>query len=76
MRVERAAAMRRVNPAIIPRNHRVEEAIEAAVRRDDFGPFETLVLALERPYDEQPEYEHLRQPPEASERVRETFCGT
>jgi uncharacterized protein YdiU (UPF0061 family) len=73
---ERAAAMRRVNPAIIPRNHRVEEAIEAAVRRDDFGPFETLVLALERPYDEQPAYEHLRAPPRPAERVRETFCGT
>ncbi|MDB4927518.1 MAG: hypothetical protein JWM10_2 [Myxococcaceae bacterium] len=72
----RAGAMRRANPALIPRNHRIEEAIEAAVRRDDYGPFETLVRALERPYDDVPGFEHLREPPTAGERVRETFCGT
>jgi uncharacterized protein YdiU (UPF0061 family) len=73
---DRAAAMQRVNPAFIPRNHRIEEAIAAAVARDDFAPFETMVRALERPFDDQPELAHLREPPRPEERVRATFCGT
>ncbi len=73
---ERAAAMRRANPALIPRNHRIEEAIQAAMRRDDFGPFETLVRAVERPFDDVPEFVHLREPPAPGERVTATFCGT
>jgi uncharacterized protein YdiU (UPF0061 family) len=68
--------MRRVNPAFIARNHRVEQAIEAAVRRDDFSPFETLVQVLARPYDEQPDHVHLAAPPRREERVLATFCGT
>lgn len=72
----RAAAMRRENPAFIPRNHRIAEAIEAAVRRDDFAPFEALVRVLGRPYDDQPEAAHLASAPRAEERVRQTFCGT
>ncbi|WP_438017708.1 YdiU family protein [Sorangium sp. So ce315] len=72
----RASAMRGVNPAFIPRNHRIEELIQAAVARDDFGPFETLVRALGRPYEEQPELAHLSEPPAMEERVKHTFCGT
>ncbi|HTN85968.1 MAG TPA: YdiU family protein [Sorangium sp.] len=72
----RASAMRGVNPAFIPRNHRIEELIQAAVLRDDFGPFETLVQVLSRPYDDQPEFAHLREPPQPEERVQYTFCGT
>ena len=41
--VERAQAMRRVNPTFIPRNHRVEEALSAAVQRADYAPFELLL---------------------------------
>ena len=73
---ERAASMRRTNPAFIPRNHRVEEAIERAVRNADFAPFETLVQVVTRPYDDQPEYAHLAEPPAPEERVTQTFCGT
>ena len=72
----RAAAMRLANPAFVPRNHRVAQAIEAAVRRDDFGPFETLVRVLGRPYEDQPEFMHLADPPRPEERVLQTFCGT
>jgi uncharacterized protein YdiU (UPF0061 family) len=72
----RAGAMRRVNPAFIPRNHRIEQAIVAAVERGDFGPFETLMRVLARPYDEQPEHERLADSPTEEERVRQTFCGT
>jgi len=72
----RAAAMRKVNPKFIPRNHRVEEAIAAAYERDDLAPFETLVRVLARPFDDQPEAEHLAVPPKPDERVTQTFCGT
>jgi uncharacterized protein YdiU (UPF0061 family) len=68
--------MRRANPAFIPRNHRVEEAIEAAVGRGDFQPFETLVEVLARPYDDQPENAGLADPPRPDQRVSQTFCGT
>src|SRR6185503_14149675 len=59
----RASAMRRANPAFIPRNQRVEEAIEAAVRLGDFGPFEVLADVLARPYDDQPDHADLAAPP-------------
>ena len=72
----RAAAMRRANPAFIPRNHRVEEALTAAADRADFAPFEALVSALSSPYDDQPAFAHLAEPPQPQDRVRETFCGT
>ncbi|WP_437902791.1 YdiU family protein [Sorangium sp. So ce327] len=72
----RASAMRLVNPAFIPRNHRIEALIQAAILRDDFEPFETLVRVLERPYDDQPESAHLSEPPQLDERVQYTFCGT
>ncbi|MDC0677581.1 protein adenylyltransferase SelO [Sorangium atrum] len=72
----RASAMRLVNPAFIPRNHRIEALIQAAVLRDDFEPFETLVRVLGRPYDDQPESAHLGEPPQLDERVQYTFCGT
>jgi len=71
-----AGAMRRVNPAFIPRNHRVEAVIRAAVDNDDFGPFEELLRVTARPFDDQPGLESYMAPPEPHERVRQTFCGT
>ncbi|HEY2512596.1 MAG TPA: protein adenylyltransferase SelO family protein, partial [Polyangiaceae bacterium] len=73
---DRAASMRRANPAFIPRNHRLEELIAAAAERGDFQPFETLTRVLERPYEDQPEHAALGEPPTREERVRATFCGT
>ena len=72
----RAEAMRRANPAFIPRNHRIEEAIAAATDPGDFAPFETLVRVLARPFDDQPDAAHLADPPQPEERVQQTFCGT
>ena len=72
----RAAAMRSVNPAFIPRNHRIEAMIRAAVDNDDFGPFDELLAVLAKPYDDQPEFAAYATPPEEHERVRATFCGT
>lgn len=73
---ERAARMRAVNPAFIPRNHRVEEAIAAAVIAQDFAPFHRLVEVLARPYDDQPEAADLMRPAMPEEAVTQTFCGT
>jgi uncharacterized protein YdiU (UPF0061 family) len=73
---ERAAGMRRVNPAFIPRNHRVEAALEAASNGGDYQPFQQLLGILQRPYVDQPEHASFGQPPEPSERVFKTFCGT
>jgi uncharacterized protein YdiU (UPF0061 family) len=73
---ERQAAMRSVNPAFIPRNHRVEAVIEAAVNRDDFAPFEELLAVLSKPYQDQPEFAAYADPPEPHQRVLRTFCGT
>ncbi len=72
----RMESMRKVNPAYIPRNHRLEEAIVAASEKDDFGPFEALVRVLARPYEEQVGEEWLAEAPKVEERVRATFCGT
>ena len=73
---ERREAMRRVNPAFIPRNHRVEAVIRAAVDEGDFAPFEELTAVLAQPYDDQPERAHYAEPPREQERVLQTFCGT
>ena len=73
---ERVAGMRRVNPAFIPRNHRVEAALNAASEGSDFEPFYQLLGILQRPYDDQPEVAEYQQPPQPSECVLQTFCGT
>jgi uncharacterized protein YdiU (UPF0061 family) len=72
----RAMAMRGVNPAFIPRNHRIEAAIQAAAQREDFAPFDELVAVLSKPYEDQPAFAHYAEPPEPHERVLRTFCGT
>lgn len=72
----RRDAMLRINPLYIPRNHRIEAVIEAAVERDDFAPFETLLAVLARPFDGQPNREDYERPPAVHERVLATFCGT
>ncbi|MFG6601923.1 MULTISPECIES: YdiU family protein [unclassified Sulfitobacter] len=67
------AVMNAANPAVIPRNHRIEEMIEAAVA-GDMAPFERLMRALATPFVEtDPE---LQRPPTEDEIVPATFCGT
>ncbi|GGN94658.1 protein adenylyltransferase SelO [Saccharibacillus kuerlensis] len=64
------------NPAVIPRNHRVEEALAAASENDDYEPLHRLLAVLAKPYAhtaDQAEYAQL--PPEAGGRYQ-TFCGT
>jgi len=67
--------MRQSNPVYIPRNHRVEQAIQAA-HKGDFAPFHALVELLAHSFEEQAGCEHFELPPDELEEVRETFCGT
>jgi uncharacterized protein YdiU (UPF0061 family) len=69
------AAMRATNPVLIPRNHRVEQAIQASYR-GDYVPFNRLVDALNSPYADRAEFSDLENPPTPEEIVHETFCGT
>jgi len=71
----RLADMRAANPILIPRNHRVEQAIQSAYG-GDFAPFHRLVDALAAPYADQAEYADLETPPRPEEIVHQTFCGT
>ena len=84
----RLAAMRRVNPRFIPRNHRVQEAIAAMVEREDEGPLEALLHVTSRPFATDDElgavsddpgsskYVEYENPPQPNEVVHQTFCGT
>jgi serine/tyrosine/threonine adenylyltransferase len=73
---ERAAMMRNTNPVYIPRNHMVEAALNAAAMREDLGPFEELLAAVSRPYEERAGLEQFAVPARPEERVCATFCGT
>lgn len=68
--------MRSSNPAIIPRNHRVEEALEAAVESGDYSVLKRLVAALANPYAYVPEQDEYCTLPPQSGRPYRTFCGT
>ena len=70
-----AVTMRGANPAYIARNHRVEEAIQAAVT-GDYTPFHRLNAILARPFEDQPDAAEYRAAPAEDEVVTRTFCGT
>ncbi len=71
-----ASAMRTVNPAFVPRNHRIEQAIRAAEDDCDFSLFEALLTVLSKPYEDQPGFAAYAAPPQPQEEVLRTFCGT
>jgi len=72
---EVSAAMRTVNPAVIPRNHRVEEALSAAEGRDDLSVLYGLLAVLRSPYELERDLAHFREPgPEGC--AYRTYCGT
>ncbi|MFD0696672.1 YdiU family protein [Paenibacillus sp. GCM10027628] len=68
--------MRSSNPALIPRNHRVEEALEAAVKQGDYSVMERLLDVLSSPFAHSPEQADYTKLPEQSTRPYRTFCGT
>tara|TARA_Y100000590_G_scaffold88321_1_gene99196 strand:- start:183 stop:1634 length:1452 start_codon:yes stop_codon:yes gene_type:complete len=67
--------MRSVNPLIIPRNHKVEEALEAA-NNNDLSPLIKLIKILEKPYDKQQENIDYQSPAPLGNEKYQTFCGT
>ena len=67
--------MNKTNPSVIPRNHKVEEALEAA-NTGDFTPLNSLLAALNRPYEDRESLKPYQNPPEPTQRVYQTFCGT
>jgi len=69
------ALMRTVNPAVIPRNHRVEEALAAAEDRDDLSVLHRLLAALASPYEERADLAPYQEPSPDDGAYR-TFCGT
>ncbi len=74
---DRASAMRAVNPLYIPRNHKVEEALAAAVGQGDQAPFEKLLSVLERPFDERAGLAvYAESAPIEQAAGYRTFCGT
>jgi uncharacterized protein YdiU (UPF0061 family) len=68
--------MRNSNPALIPRNHKVEEALEAAVKQGDYNVMRKLLDVLSNPYAYSPEQDEYCQLPEPSARPYRTYCGT
>jgi uncharacterized protein YdiU (UPF0061 family) len=73
---EARVLMRRNNPAVIPRNHRVEEALEAASNRGDLAPLHRLLEALRDPYGDGPEKDAYRDPAPEGGLPYVTYCGT
>lgn len=68
--------MRKSNPAVIPRNHRVEEALEAAVKQGDYSVMEKLLAVLANPFAHSPEQAEYCTLPAPSTQPYRTFCGT
>ena len=74
--LESSLALRKsVNPAVIPRNHKVEEALQAG-EAGDLEPFRKLLQALENPYEDGDHLTPYQSPPKPEEKVLQTFCGT
>jgi uncharacterized protein YdiU (UPF0061 family) len=68
--------MKKTNPAVIPRNHRVEEALHAAVEEGDLHVMGQLLHVLSKPFDYSKEQEEYCTLPEPSNQPYQTFCGT
>ena len=73
---ERRRSMRAVSPAVVPRNHRVEEVIRAATKDGSFEEFERLGTVLANPYEDQPAFAAYEEPPAFDTSAYRTFCGT
>ena len=73
---KRIAEMKAVNPQYIPRNHRIQQAIDAWIDLQDRGPFDDLLAVTAHPFEDSINLSHLADPPKPQEVVRQTFCGT
>lgn len=68
--------MHQQNPLLIPRNHRVEEALDAVVANNDLRPFNQLLQAVQHPYDPAADYSAFQEPPVNGDGFYATYCGT
>jgi len=68
--------MRSNNPLIIPRNHKVEEALEAASNEGILKPLHNLLKYLKKPYENQVGISDFQTAPESNGKIYKTFCGT
>ena len=68
--------MQKTNPLIIPRNYKVEEALDSASINGDLVPMYNLLEVLKKPYDNRQEIKSYQSPPVPNEKVYQTFCGT
>jgi uncharacterized protein YdiU (UPF0061 family) len=73
---EARCLMRRNNPVVIPRNHKVEEALEAACSNGDYQPLHRLLAALANPFEDGLAKEGYREPSPNGSAGYQTFCGT
>jgi uncharacterized protein YdiU (UPF0061 family) len=75
--LEEARSLMRCNsPVVIPRNHKVEEALEAATSIRDYQPLHRLLAALANPYEDGLEKDGYREPSQNGSAGYQTFCGT
>ena len=74
--IQRQARMYARNPVFIPRNHLIEEIIQAAVENGDFHPFHQLVDILNHPFEYKSALKKYALAPRPEQVVHETFCGT
>jgi uncharacterized protein YdiU (UPF0061 family) len=68
--------MHQQNPLLIPRNHRVEEALDAVIANNDLQPFNQLFQAVQHPYDTEADYSAFQEPPVNGDGFYATYCGT
>jgi uncharacterized protein YdiU (UPF0061 family) len=68
--------MRANNPLVIPRNHKVEETLNAASNNANLMPLHDLLKYLKKPYENQPEISNYQTVPESNGKIYKTFCGT
>ena len=68
--------MNKINPLFIPRNHQIQRAINFAVDVEDYQPMETLIDAISNPFEDNASLDYLTFPPQPSEEIKRTFCGT
>jgi uncharacterized protein YdiU (UPF0061 family) len=68
--------MKDSNPAVIPRNHRVEEVLRAIEEKNDYGPLYDLMKVLEKPYEYTEDQKRYADPPSPSDKPYVTYCGT
>ncbi len=68
--------MRSANPLVIPRNHKVEEALDAAANNNDLMKIHNLLKVLKNPYKNNSEITNYQSPPPPTNEKYKTFCGT